>query len=288
MNGWLIYNKHDAEHNKTYINWFLEEAHLQNISLRFVLREDLTIGVLDSNRIITLDGETVTLPDFAVVRTIEPLFSRQLESFGVSVYNSAETAAICNDKALTHFHLSKLSIPMADTLFISGKTGLPELPPLTFPFVIKGTYGRGGSEIFLVRNTQEWRKLKEFEPRGDLVVQSATNVQPGKDVRVFVIGSEVIGAVLRENQHDFRANYKLGGTASWYNLKPHEKSLVKQICECFSFGLVGIDFLLDYNGEFVFNEIEDVVGSRTLSAVSDLNILKKYVAYIKSGNSRQS
>lgn len=285
MNGWLIYNKNDAEQNRSYINWFLEEAHLQNVSLRFILREDLTIGVLGSERTVKLDSKPLPLPDFAVIRTIDPLLSRQLESFGVSVYNPAETAAICNDKALTHFYLSKLPIPMADTLFISENTSLPESAPLPFPFVIKGAYGRGGKEVLLVKSIQEWQGLKKNQPKGDLIVQSAANIQPGKDVRVFVIGTEVIGAVLRENKHDFRANYKLGGFASWYTLKPHETVLVKQICEFFQFGLAGIDFLLDHDGQFVFNEIEDVVGSRMLSAISDINILKKYVTYIKSGRS---
>ncbi|WP_010531132.1 ATP-grasp domain-containing protein [Lentibacillus jeotgali] len=288
MNGWLIYNKNDAEHNKAYINWFLEEAHLQNIALRLILREDLTIGILDSKDTIMLHGEPVSLPDFAVIRTIEPLLSRQLESFGVAVYNPADTAAICNNKASTHFYLSRLSIPMPDTLFISGKTGLPESPPLAFPFVIKGAYGRGGKEVSLVKNTQDWHDQQRKQAMGDLIVQSAANIQPGKDVRVFVIGQEVIGAVLRENKHDFRANYKLGGTASWYTLKPYEMALIKQIYEQFAFGMAGIDFLLDHDGRFVFNEIEDVVGSRTLSAVSDINIVEKYIAYIKSGNSSSS
>ena len=31
--------------------------------------------------------------------------------------------------------------------------------------------------------------------------------------------------------------------------------------------MVGIDFIFDEQGQFLFNEIEDVVGSRTLSAV---------------------
>ncbi|SFA68872.1 gamma-F420-2:alpha-L-glutamate ligase [Lentibacillus halodurans] len=285
MKGWLIYNKTDAEQNKSYIKWFKEEAQLQNISLRFILREDLTIGVIDNRRTIMHHDNPVTLPDFAVVRTIEPLLNLQLESLGITVYNPSETAAICNNKALTHFHMSKLSIPMAETVFVSARTSMPMSPPLAFPLVVKEVSARGGRQIYLITDINEWRKLQHHTSVGDLIIQSANNIQFGKDVRVFVIGTEVIGAVLRENKHDFRANYKLGGSASWYPLKTDEMELVKQISDYFRFGMAGIDFLLDTDGRFIFNEIEDVVGSRTLSAVSDMNILKKYVSYIKSGSS---
>ncbi|QKY69587.1 RimK family alpha-L-glutamate ligase [Lentibacillus sp. CBA3610] len=284
MKGWLIYNKTDAKQNESYIDWFREEAHLQNLSLQLILREDLTVGIMDNKPAVMLQDRPVELPDFAVIRTIEPFLNYQLESFGVAVYNSSETAFICNDKARTHFHMSKLAIPMADTVYISSKTGLPASPPLAFPLVVKNVSGRGGAQVEMVKNPQEWQHLQHHPSTEDLVIQSAANIQSGKDVRVFVIGSEIIGAVMRENKHDFRANYKLGGSASWYPLNTHEIALVKDICESFRFGMVGIDFLLNHDGRFIFNEIEDVVGSRTLSAVSDINILQKYLAYIKSGS----
>lgn len=284
MNGWLIYNQKDAKQNESYINWFLEEARLQNLSLSFIFREDLTVGIVDNKRTVLLHDKPVTLPDFAVIRTIEPLLNLQLESLGVSVYNPSETAAICNNKALTHYHMSKLTIPMPDTMFVSAKTVKPESPPMPFPFVIKPIGGRGGNQVEMATRIREWQHFKFFQSKDDMIIQSAATIQPGKDIRVFVIGTEVIGAVIRENKHDFRANYKRGGSASWYPLNTHEMELIEQISKLFKFGMVGIDFLLDQEGRFIFNEIEDVVGSRTLSAVSDINIVKKYLEYIKSGS----
>ena len=58
--------------------------------------------------------------------------------------------------------------------------------------------------------------------------------------------------------------------------------------ESMDFGLVGIDFLFDSEGGLLFNEIEDVVGSRTLSQVSDINLLEKYVSFIKQNVKRSS
>ena len=46
--------------------------------------------------------------------------------------------------------------------------------------------------------------------------------------------------------------------------------------------MVGIDFIFDEEGRFLFNEIEDVVGSRTLSALSEINIVWEYLNFIKN------
>ena len=37
--GWLIYKKQDALENQSYINWFKEEAKMQNIYLKLILKE---------------------------------------------------------------------------------------------------------------------------------------------------------------------------------------------------------------------------------------------------------
>lgn len=58
--------------------------------------------------------------------------------------------------------------------------------------------------------------------------------------------------------------------------------MIQKIIDHFDFGLVGIDFLIGHDGELIFNEIEDVVGSRTLSEISDINLLEKYVTFIKT------
>ncbi|GAA0442374.1 hypothetical protein GCM10008983_19290 [Lentibacillus halophilus] len=285
MQGWLIYNDADAKQNKSFIEWFLKEARLQRINLHFIRREDMTVGVFKNKRTILFQNKPAEWPDFAVVRTIDPMLSMQLESLGVTVYNPSETAAICNNKAQTHFHVSKLGIPTADTIFAANTDSLPDEPPLTFPFVIKDTGGRGGKQVKLVKDSSSWNQLQEQWPTGsDFIFQSAKNVQLGKDVRVFVIGKHIIGAVLRENETDFRANYKLGGSASWYVLREKDKKRINQMTDYFRFGMAGIDFLLDTEGGLLFNEIEDVVGSRTLSAVSDKNIVRDFLAYIKSGN----
>ncbi|MUK86967.1 ATP-grasp domain-containing protein [Ornithinibacillus sp. L9] len=278
--GWIIYSEQDAYENKAYINWFIHETKEQNLDLTLILREQLQVGLLQNQPTILVDHSMVELPVFAVVRTPEPLLNLLLEEMGIAVFNSSHVARICNHKALTHFEVSKLQIPMVDTLFMK-KINLRTTPPMSFPFVVKEATGRGGKQVFFINNQIQWEDCMNQIQSNDVIIQT-TNVQIGKDIRIFVVGKEIVGAVLRESNSDFRANYKLGGTATWFELSSNQINMVHKIMNHFDFGMVGIDFLIDHDGNLLFNEIEDVVGSRTLSAVSDLNILQKYTSYIKS------
>lgn len=277
MEVWLIYSGSGAEENQDYIQWFIAEAKKQNLQLTLVIREDLLIGIHQNKPAIFRENAPVLPPQAAVVRTIDPLLSVHLEQLGTTVFNSAEIARICNHKGLTHHYVSQLEVPMLDTFFFT-KSELPIQPPLDYPFVIKNVHGRGGIEVFYIENASDWVQSKD-KLNQQLILQAA-DVQLGKDLRVFVIGKEIIASVLRESNFDFRANFTLGGNASLYQLKEQEKKLVQKIISRFNFDLVGIDFLIGKNGELLFNEIEDIVGSRTLSKLSNINLLEKYTAHI--------
>ena len=64
-------------------------------------------------------------------------------------------------------------------------------------------------------------------------------------------------------------------------MEEDEKAIVEKIVDLFDFGLAGIDFIIGDNGALIFNEIEDVVGSRMLYSCSDINIVALYLEYIK-------
>ncbi|OIK14358.1 ATP-grasp domain-containing protein [Bacillus sp. MUM 13] len=273
INGWLIYSKNDAEKNQAYINWMLEEAGLLGISLDLHFREDFQIGYQNQELFLSLHGNSTDLPGFAIVRTIDPFFTKQLELMGVTCYNSSFVSEICNDKAKTHQYLSTYGIPMADTLFY--ETSLDRV--FSFPYIVKEVHGRGGNAVYLAGNEDEKKNIR-LDPHGKWIVQKPA--QLGKDVRVFVIGKKIIAAVLRHSDLDFKANFTLGGSASLYELSEDERLLAEKIASLFDFGLCGIDFIFNEDGSLLLNEIEDVVGSRTLSMLSDINLVREYLTFI--------
>ncbi|PLS16877.1 hypothetical protein CVD28_14575 [Bacillus sp. M6-12] len=275
--GWLIYNSFDAEKNKAYIQWMLDEAKRANIKLEFLLRDRLTIGLINHSLTVLYEGKQIPSPEFAIIRAIDPLFTRQLEMLGIRTYNSSIVSEICNNKAKTHQFLSPLGIPMADTVFYHGEMLDGMAAPFSYPFIVKEVHGRGGKSVYMINSEADIEKIKHL--RGSWIIQKPAVL--GKDIRVFVIGKKILAAVLRESDTDFKSNFTLGGRASLYTLSKEETDLAEKIIHAFDFGMVGIDFVFHEDGSLLLNEIEDVVGSRTLSALTDLNIVREYLSYIK-------
>lgn len=111
------------------------------------------------------------------------------------------------------------------------------------------------------------------------IIQQASN-EPGRDLRVYIVGNKITAAVLRTSDTDFRSNYCLGGTARLYTLSQKERELVQRAVSGLEIGMAGIDFIF-HNGEPVFNEIEDTAGARALYALSDYDIVNDYIQYIR-------
>lgn len=277
--GWLIYKKEDASRNESYINWFIKEANIQNINLQLILREDLLIGIDDINFLTSYKDKTIRLPDFCINRTLDTTLQAHFTAQNIHCFNNYETSLICNDKSATHIEMAKIGIPAVKTFHFD--TNELNEPPISYPFILKSVNGRSGSEVFLIKNKEKLSYVLKNKITSRFIIQSA-NVEMGKDLRVFVIGKKIIAAVLRESKSDFRANYKLGGFATLYHLNNDEVTLIKKIINHFDFGLVGIDFLIGLDGNLLFNEIEDVVGSRILSETTQINLLSEYLTYIRS------
>ena len=289
MTAWIIYYRDGADYNRQYIQFYIEEGRKLDIDVKLVLIEELEFGVRENNWFLTYRGEAVEKPDFAICRAIYPLLSRQLEWMGIPVFNNAKVSEICNDKARTYQYLAKTGIPMIDTAFYRNSQLRTVVSKVINPTVIKAVDGHGGSQVYLIENGTRNQPAEPTDDKenilcgmqgSDVVVQPLTGNRH-QDLRVYVIGKEIIAAVLRTAKEGFKSNFSLGGEVRLYDLSLDETRMVQRIIQEFEFGLVGIDFLIGDNGELIFNEIEDVVGSRMLYQCSDINIVQRYLRYMK-------
>lgn len=284
MIGWLIYSEVDAKKNEVYIRFYLEEGYKRGVEIRLIYREALEFGIKGSQLFLSYEGREFAPPDFVISRTIYPLLSRQLELMGIPVFNNAEVARICNDKALTYQYIARTGLSIIDTSFVKNIDIRSQIEKITKPAVIKAVDGHGGSQVFLLeeKDLNQPGAIEEMIEQmkcSDSVLQPLTG-NKNSDLRVYVIGKDIITAVIRTANTGFRSNYSLGGEISVYTLSDQEKVMVNKIIELFDFGLVGIDFLIGNNGELIFNEIEDVVGARMLYSCTKINLVGLYLDFI--------
>lgn len=301
MLGWLIYNREAADYNKQYIDFYREEGERLGITVKLILVEEIEFGVGGSGLFIKVLGQQEQKPDFAISRVVYPLLSKQLECMGIPVFNNSTVAEICNDKSRTCQYLARTGIPIIESSFYRNDQLRYVFDRIDRPTIIKAVDGHGGRQVYLlypkseknneadesidnlILHEEQAELLRIIKGLGgsDLIVQPLIGSKH-QDLRVYVIGDQIIGAVLRTAKQGFKSNFSLGGEVVLYQLSREERLLVHTIISQFDFGLVGIDFIIGDEGELIFNEIEDVVGSRMLYQCSNINIVELYLKYIIS------
>lgn len=272
MRGLLIYERHESVRNHRFIEYWLETAKVKQVDLRLVLIEEMAFGLKNNKPFLMVNGEEITA-DFAVVRAKKPLLSHHLERMGIAVFNPAHVSEILNDKRRTHAMFQD-DFPMMDTAFVEGDSP----SPFPYPVVVKASAGCGGREVRLCDNEESYRTaLKDFAYSA--VVQPLCDT-PGRDVRVYMLGKKILQGMLRySDTEDFRANFGLHHCAKPIDIPDDIRRMALEAADRFDFGLVGVDFIFDH-GRALFNEAEDVVGTRMLYQYTDIDIVPVYMDYI--------
>ncbi len=246
------------------------------------------------------------MPDIVINRTRDFKTSQMYESQNVQVYNNSHLTYIGNNKYEAVKYLSerlehdiKDKGWMASTLLIKSQS-LALLPDDSYisnliknltgsadsDVVIKSVDGHGGSEVFLLENgggSQSMRREIADRLAGhDCIIQERID-SDSSDIRVYVIGGNIYAAMMRTGGSDFRSNYSLGGSAMEYKLDSAQKDYVMKFVNALGgsrIGMAGIDFILAKDGRLVFNEIEEMAGSRMLYKYTGYDIVKDYVQWI--------
>lgn len=265
MKAWLIYDQERAHANSWLINHYRKLAPRHGLDLELIMVEQLRAGLVQE-----------ALPDFAIMRCVDMETHKQLEALGVRVFNSSNVSAVANNKATTYEWVRSIGIPVLDFQVIPAGGEAPA--NTSFPCVVKPVDGHGGASVHLVASASELKCYLERQ-LGDVVVQELAS-QPGRDVRVYVLGGRVLAAVERQApEGDLRANFTLGGSAELIELPADIRAHVDNICTVLPLDFAGIDFLF-HEGHAVLGEIEDVVGARMLYQLTDLDVVDAYLGYI--------
>lgn len=275
--GWLLYDQADLEQNRDFASYVEAEAQRRNLKVETIRTSQLEIGVHGGgNLYLRRDGRDV-LPDFVISRQRDALLSEHMERMGVPVWNNARVCALCNDKRRTHQFLAGL--PMLETKFGNHRYAVaPE--PGAYPVVVKPTDSHGGDRVTRVANEYEWREaVDEILPHDFLQQHVASDA--GKDLRTYVLFGKPVAAVMRTARKGIISNFKRGGDVAAHTLTAEERALVQAVIDRFEAAgaplcFAGVDLLYD-QGSPVLGEVEDVVGSRMLYKVSDVDIIALFL-----------
>lgn len=259
MKGWLYYEKEDVEKNVLFIEDLIKEAGKIGIQLQL------------------FTGETVPheKADFILFRGRDFELLKQFERAGLTVINRSEVNRIANHKLRTYELAALLGVPTVPTRHFQSVQDIQG-----YPSIVKTVDGHGGDEVFFIGKQEKATKILHRLKNRELIIQPF--IESGaSDVRVFVLGNEIIGAVKRTGVDDFKSNYTLGGTVEKFTLTAAQEKDALTIAKALKSDYIGIDFLLLPDGSWLLNEIEDPVGARSLYLTHDFSVAERLIGYVK-------
>lgn len=150
---------------------------------------------------------------------------------------------------LISFKLAGLPVPK--TIFSEQQSDADIIADqLKFPIVIKEDRSRQGRDVFLIKDEEELKKslrerIADNKNLASKTYQFQEFIPADFDVRVLVIGGEVIGAIERRSNdpNEFRHNISLGGTATKMNVTPEMKSLALAASNALDYQFAGVDLI---------------------------------------------
>lgn len=272
MTWWLLYDGRDVERNRAYIEMYFKACEKRRIHLQLMVEEELEIQAANGKYRFWKNGEELELPSAVINRTRSFRLAKRLELMGCRVFNNSQLTMLGNDKEMALDYVGRLG--GATMLSVTGN-GIEQTG---YPCVMKTIDGHGGTEVFWIDGRAEYeQRRKQLAGKTFFLQKAATDL--GKDLRVYVIGNEIIAAMLRTSRKDFRSNFCLGGNTERYCLSVEERATVQKIVDSLDIDFCGIDFIFDC-GKLIFNEIEDVVGARMLYSHTDIDVVELYVEHI--------
>lgn len=260
MIGYLYYEKEDAKRNEKFIEKLIGEAKKLRIDLRLIVDDERP----------TEDAK------FVIFRGRDYKLAQRFEADGFRLFNRSEVNRIANNKLSTFELAVMIGIPTVET----HKLYTPKQID-TYPVVVKTADGYGGQEVHLCKDETEVVKVQEKYANRLLVVQPYIESN-STDVRIFVMGDEVLGAVKRTGVDSFKSNYTLGGKVEKYKPSKRDELIVEKITSALQSDYIGIDFLVLPNGQLILNEIEDPVGARSLYGTHEFSVAERLMKHISN------
>ncbi|MEM1873008.1 MAG: lysine biosynthesis protein LysX [Acidilobaceae archaeon] len=257
----------------------VEAARRRGVSLEilYLKNSPLSIGAKSINLEVALQRSVSH--EIALASTIA------LESSDVRVVNTSLSTAIARNKLWTLTLLASRGIETPRTyVAFDEKTALEAARKLGYPVVIKPIDGSWGRLVSLISDDESLRSIIEHrsyvpDPRFQIHLIQEFIRKPGRDLRVFVVGSEAPVAIYRVSEH-WITNTARGGRAEPARVDSDLRELAIKVAEIIGVEIAGIDVFEDPERGYVVNEVNVVPDFKNTVAVTGYDLPGKIIEYL--------
>ncbi|RXJ95446.1 30S ribosomal protein S6--L-glutamate ligase [Arcobacter sp. AHV-9/2010] len=269
-----------------------EEALNKGWEVRVIDYLKCTIEIMKNELVVNYEGEVLKVPD-----AIIPRIGASRTFFGAAIvrhFEMQDVFSTTGNLALTRSRdklrslqvLSKNGVDLPRTVFASNKSNAKDVIALSggTPLVLKILEGTQGVGVVLVDSKKAAKSVLDafYGMDVNLLVQEYIEEANGADIRVFIVGGEVVAAMRRQGaEGDFRSNLHQGGNASIYNLNRKEKTTALAAARAMGLGVCGVDMIISKRGPLVM-EVNSSPGLEGIEKSTNINIAQKIINYIQN------
>ncbi len=243
-------------------------------------------------------GDTLRPFDAVIVRTmpqgsLEQVVFRmdvlhRFRARGGRVLNPPAALETCIDKYLTCARLDAAGLPVPPTVACQdADTALAAFERLGGDVVVKPLFGSEGRGMIRLTDAEiAWRTFRTLERLQAVLYVQAFVHHPGWDLRAFVVGGQVLAAMRRHAEGDWRTNVAQGGRAEAVSLTAAEERLTLAAAGAVGAPVAGVDLLPRPGGGYYVLEVNAVPGWRALGPVAGIDVAAEIIQFLASDESR--
>jgi tetrahydromethanopterin:alpha-L-glutamate ligase len=203
---------------------------------------------------------------------------RQFET-SMPVMNSSTAIQNAANKFFSFSLFRQAQLPIPRTTITSGlDVALKALEEFRSA-VVKPIFGSQGKEIVKLESTQqdlESQLEALLNERGVLYVQEFVP-NPGRDIRVFVVGAEAVGAIYRVSVGDsFVSNLSQGGTPVACEVTEEMRDLAVRATKAVGADFAGVDLIEGEEGPIVL-EINGTPSGKGINHACGIDVTERIV-----------
>lgn len=208
-----------------------------------------------------------------------------LENMGLTVINPFQTSLTCGNKLFTTLALIKAGLPSPKTMMaFTPESTLKALDTVGYPAVLKPVVGSWGRLVALLKERESAQAVIEAREEIKNALLHLYYVQefverPPRDIRVIIIGDEVVAASYRyPPPGDWRTNVARGGVSKPCPITQELKQLTLKASKAVGGGVVAVDCMEGPDG-FLVNEVNGTIEFRGISSTTEVDIAEKILNY---------
>lgn len=210
---------------------------------------------------------------------------RILNAWGIPTVNTAAVAEACGDKLITTALLAKAGVPQPESrAAFTPESALETIEEMGYPVVLKPVVGSWGRLLAKINDRDSAEAVLEHKAVLGSVQHSVFYIQeyikkPGRDIRVVVIGDQVITAIYRKSAH-WITNTARGGEGELCPLTPELVKISLDAAKAVGGGVLAVDLIEHPERGMLVNEVNHTMEFHTVQPLSGIDVADTIVGYV--------